>query len=58
LDGSSKRQYGGTGVGLSLCQKLARTLGGSISVTSELGIGSVFTLLLPLMPQARASGMA
>lgn len=58
LDGSSTRQYGGTGVGLSLCQKLARALGGDISVTSELGIGSVFRLLLPLVPQQRASGTA
>jgi signal transduction histidine kinase len=58
LDGSSTRQYGGTGVGLGLCQRLARALGGKISVTSELGIGSVFKLLLPLMPQERASEMA
>jgi signal transduction histidine kinase len=58
LDGSSTRQYGGTGVGLSLCQKLARALGGNISVTSELGIGSIFRVLLPLVPQQTASGMA
>jgi signal transduction histidine kinase len=58
LDGSSTRQYGGTGVGLGLCQRLARALGGKISVTSELGMGSVFKLLLPLMPQERASEMA
>jgi signal transduction histidine kinase len=58
LDGSSTRAYGGTGVGLSLCQKLARALGGNLSVTSELGIGSVFRLLLPLMPQQRTSGVA
>jgi two-component system chemotaxis sensor kinase CheA len=58
LDGSSTRQYGGTGMGLSLCQKLARALGGDISVTSELGIGSVFRLLLPLVSQQRAAGTA
>lgn len=58
LDGSSTRQYGGTGMGLSLCQKLARALGGDINVTSELGIGSVFRLLLPLVPQQRAAGTA
>ena len=51
LDGSSTRQYGGTGLGLSLCRRLVRSLGGDISVTSELGIGSVFSVLLPLMPQ-------
>ncbi|MGH7826065.1 MAG: ATP-binding protein [Candidatus Binatia bacterium] len=50
LDGSSTRQYGGTGVGLSLCQKLANALGGKINVNSEVGIGSVFRVLLPLTP--------
>jgi signal transduction histidine kinase len=48
LDGSSKRRFGGTGVGLSLCSKLAAALGGRISVKSELGLGSVFTVFLPL----------
>jgi signal transduction histidine kinase len=51
LDGSSTRKYGGTGLGLSLCRKLAGALGGQIRVTSEVGMGSVFTLLLPLVPQ-------
>jgi signal transduction histidine kinase len=48
LDGSSKRRFGGTGVGLSLCSKLAAALGGKISVKSELGLGSVFSVFLPL----------
>jgi signal transduction histidine kinase len=47
LDGSSTRQYGGTGVGLGLCKKFAASLGGEIQVASELGIGSVFKLILP-----------
>jgi signal transduction histidine kinase len=51
LDGSSTRKYGGTGLGLSLCRKLAGALGGQIRVTSEVGMGSVFSLLLPLVPQ-------
>ena len=51
LDGSSARKYGGTGLGLSLCRKLASALGGQIRVTSEVGMGSVFSLLLPLVAQ-------
>ena len=48
LDGSSTRHYGGTGVGLALCGKLAAALGGEIRVTSEVGVGSVFSLFLPV----------
>jgi signal transduction histidine kinase len=48
LDGSSTRHYGGTGLGLGLCKKLAEALGGTIRVTSEIGTGSVFSLLLPM----------
>ncbi len=48
LDGSSTRQYGGTGVGLGVCRKLAESLGGKIQVQSEWGVGSVFSLLLPM----------
>ncbi|HEX9145781.1 MAG TPA: ATP-binding protein [Candidatus Binatia bacterium] len=52
LDGSSTRQYGGTGVGLAVCRKLAESLGGKIRVASEFGVGSVFSLLLPLKTQS------
>ena len=48
LDGSSTRQYGGTGLGLGLSKKLAAALGGTIQVSSEVGVGSVFSLLLPV----------
>jgi signal transduction histidine kinase len=48
LDGSSTRQYGGTGLGLGLAKKLAVALGGTIQVSSEVGVGSVFSLLLPV----------
>ena len=55
LDGSSKRRFGGTGVGLSLCRKLAEALGGKITVRSEVGLGSVFSLFLPLSVAMRHS---
>ncbi|HLN85939.1 MAG TPA: ATP-binding protein, partial [Candidatus Limnocylindrales bacterium] len=48
LDGSSTRHYGGTGLGLGLCRKLATAIGGKIQVASEIGVGSVFSLLLPV----------
>ena len=48
LEGSSTRHYGGTGLGLGLCKKLAAALGGEMRVSSEYGVGSVFSLLLPV----------
>jgi signal transduction histidine kinase len=58
LENSSTRRYGGTGLGLGLCKKLAAALGGEIRVSSEYGVGSVFSLLLPvrLSPRIAYSG--
>jgi signal transduction histidine kinase len=48
-DDSSTSKYGGTGLGLALSQKLCKLMGGEVSVESELGKGSRFTIRMPLL---------
>jgi signal transduction histidine kinase len=48
VDNSPTRAYGGTGLGLSICRRLAHMLDGHITVYSQMGQGSTFTLTLPI----------
>jgi signal transduction histidine kinase len=46
-DKTTAQRFGGTGLGLAITRKLARMMGGDVTVTSEPGKGSVFTVCLP-----------
>ena len=55
VDGSARRVYEGTGLGLYLCRKLVTMLGGTIGAESEIGVGSRFTFTLPRHPPGAAT---
>jgi signal transduction histidine kinase/DNA-binding response OmpR family regulator len=58
-DGSISRRYGGTGLGLTITRKLVEMHGGRLSVESEVGTGSRFSVQLPLViPEAAADAPA
>ncbi len=47
VDETTKRQFGGVGLGLSIVRQLVTEMNGSVTVTSHVGVGSTFTVLLP-----------
>jgi signal transduction histidine kinase len=54
-DSSTSKKYGGTGLGLVISRKFCQLMGGDITVTSEAGKGSTFTVTLPIVVEPAQS---
>ncbi|HUG32088.1 MAG TPA: ATP-binding protein [Acidimicrobiia bacterium] len=57
VDAARSRSTGGTGLGLSIVKHVAESHGGSVSVESELGVGSTFTIRLPADGEGETTGV-
>ena len=57
IDGSSTREYGGAGLGLAIVKSFAEAHGGEVQVSSKVGAGSIFSLVLPLRPTLPAPAL-
>lgn len=58
VDQSTTRKHGGTGLGLAITQKLIRAMNGTITLDSEVSVGSTFTVTLPIHTEAQLKGVS